>query len=109
MTWAIDTYACNNLQASNYYSVSYYVSTYVGATTTDSTQLYTSSLTDVLPTAMGLVYSWLLWKLPLMVFAYHACNRQPSLGMKLLSVSVLTIVMAAIDILGTIFLLSIYN
>ena len=70
--WAIDYFAIQR-QASYYYKNPSYVSG-----NTDNTGIINSTLLfttrdpfDTLGIAMALVYSWVLWKLPLVVYAFH--------------------------------------
>jgi hypothetical protein len=72
--WAIDYFAVG-IQASNYYSSAYAVSTLADITTyADSTLIFatsTTSLSDPLSIAMSLVFSWVLWKLPLVIYTFN--------------------------------------
>jgi hypothetical protein len=75
--WAID-YIVFQRQASYYYKSSTYVSPNVDSIiVTDSTLLFTtSSPFDTAGVAMSLVYSWLLWKGPLVVYTFHLIEKQ---------------------------------
>lgn len=70
--WAIDYFAIQR-QASYYYKNSIYVSDNTDNTgIIDSTLLFTTSDPfDTLGVVMALVYSWVLWKGPLVVYALH--------------------------------------
>lgn len=78
--WAIDYYAVGT-QASYYYSNSFTVSAYTDTISpfyTDSTAMFNTLAkgpNSAVGVAMSLIYSWLLWKLSLMVFAYHVVSR----------------------------------
>lgn len=75
--WAIDYFAVQR-QASYYYKSSSRVSTSTDNTgIIDSTFLFTTSNPfDSLGVAMSLIYSWMLWKGPLIVYAYHLIEKQ---------------------------------
>jgi len=59
---------------------------------------------------MGLIYSWVLWKFPLVIYSFHLISkREEGAGVKYGTFIGMIIVLLAIDILLTIFALSIYN
>ena len=64
---------------------------------------------DTLGTAMALVYSWVLWKGSLMIYALHLTAQQESKGVRLGSWIALVLIMLAIDILLTIFAIHVYS
>ena len=81
--WAISKYAVT-VQASYYYSVSHKISSYIEVdpnnpacdqnidTTVVSTSLYSSSdIKTAQAVALSLIFSWLMWKLPLAMFMLH--------------------------------------
>jgi len=77
--WAID-YFVVQIQASYYYSKDAKISTYIDAATTPASvsAMFSSSsngINSALSVSMSLVYSWLLWKLPLIVFSYHLVSK----------------------------------
>jgi hypothetical protein len=60
--------------------------------------------------AMSLVYSWLLWKLPLIVYSYNLIEkREEGKGIKYGTYIGLIIILLAVDILLTVFVLPVYN
>ena len=71
--WAIDYFAVN-VQASYYYSNAKTVSSYTDTVAyADSSFLFTNSTNGIgsaVAVAMSLIYSWVLWKASLVVFAY---------------------------------------
>lgn len=74
--WAID-YNAVGRQASTYYYNTYYVSPYVDGVTTSSTSFFTpSDPHDTLGIAIALIYGWVLWKGPLLVFTLHLTDQQ---------------------------------
>lgn len=75
--WAIDYFVFQR-QASYYYKSTSLVSPNTDNTNiTDSTLLFTTiSPFDTAGVAMSLVYSWFLWKGPLMVYAFHLIEKQ---------------------------------
>jgi hypothetical protein len=78
--WAIDYFAVGT-QASYYYSNAFSISPFTDtmyASYTDSTGMFNNFINgpnSAVGVAMSLIYSWLLWKLSLMVFAYHVVSR----------------------------------
>jgi hypothetical protein len=109
--WAIDYFAVG-VQASHYYTTAYSVSSAVDVSTySSSTAVFGSTNTnDVLPIAMSLIYSWVLWKFPLIVYSYHLIEKKvEGKGVKIGTFVGLIVVLLAIDIVLTIYLLSIYN
>ncbi len=70
--WAID-YNAVNRQASIYYYNTFTVSSYVDTVTyANSVSMFpTSNPFDTLGTAMALVYSWVLWKGPILIYVLH--------------------------------------
>jgi hypothetical protein len=80
--WAITKYA-TSVQASYYYNVEHTISPYISNNTNNgcnstldsavkSISLYTAEqLNDTKAIALGLIYSWLMWKLPMAVFMLH--------------------------------------
>lgn len=110
--WAIDYFAVG-IQASSYYTVSSTVSSYTDNTgITDSSLLFTTSSNTVnspVAVAMSLIYSWLLWKLSLVVFCYEVISREEGKGLRIGTTITLLGVLVTLDILLTIFALSFYN
>jgi len=107
--WALDFFAIGR-QASNYYSSNFSISSAIDSVTyTDSTAIVANS-SDTLGIAMGLIYSWVLWKFPLVIYSFHLISkREEGAGVKYGTFIGMIIVLLAIDILLTIFALSIYN
>jgi hypothetical protein len=80
--WAITKYAAN-VQSSYYYHVDHYISPYISNNTNNgcnstlngtimSSSIHTSGeLIDPKAIALGLIYSWLMWKLPMALFMLH--------------------------------------
>lgn len=70
--WAVDYFAIQR-QASYYYKSAKTVSSATDGTPYgDSTLMFTTSDPfDTLGIAVSLIYSWVLWKLPLVVYCYH--------------------------------------
>jgi hypothetical protein len=82
--WAITQYVAN-IQTSYYYNVDHYISPYVevsnnannGCNSTlngnmNSTRIYQEGeVNDPKAIALGLIYSWLMWKLPMGLFMLH--------------------------------------
>ncbi len=58
---------------------------------------------------MSLIYSWLLWKLSLVVFSYEVISREEGRGLRVGTTITLLAVLVSLDILLTIFALSFYN
>lgn len=114
--WAIDYFAVG-AQASYFYSNAFKVSTYldiasVVSTYTDSTQMFNNSSNgpgSPLGVAMSLIYSWVLWKFPLIVFTYKLVSKEESVKLRVGTWLTLIVVLLAFDILLTIFALSFYN
>lgn len=110
--WAIDYFAVG-VQASYYYTNAFRVSSYTDtATYTDSTQMFTTSSKAVnspVAIAMSLVYSWILWKLALIVFTYQVVSREEGSGLRIGTIVTLAAILLVMDILLTIFALSFYN
>jgi len=76
--WAIDYFAVG-YQSSNYYSVTYTVSSVADAVTPnlDSTQMFaTTNVNSTLSVAIGLVYSWVLWKFPLIIYSFNLIEKK---------------------------------
>jgi hypothetical protein len=77
--WAIDYFVFQR-QASYYYKNTSLVSLNTDNTgITDSTLLFATSINspfDTVGVAMSLVYSWVLWKGPLVVYGYHLIEKQ---------------------------------
>ena len=82
--WAIDTYATGNVQSSYYYKNKFDISTSLDIASVIST--YTSSSLSIfdgktngynstIAVAMSLVFSWLFWKITLIVYTYHVISR----------------------------------
>ncbi len=110
--WAID-YLAVGTQASYYYSNIFQISGYTDtAAYTDSTAMF-STLSNgpnsAVGVAMSLIYSWLLWKLSLMVFTYQVVSREEGSGLRIGTVVTLVLVLLTLDILLTIFGLSFYS
>lgn len=76
--WAIDYFAVQ-IQASYYYSKDAKISTFVDtsppATVSAMFSGSSNGFNSVISVSMSLVYSWLLWKLPLIVFSYHLVSK----------------------------------
>lgn len=106
--WAINYYAVGR-QNSTYYKNSYTVSPYIDTVSyASSTSMFTSDPTDTLGTAMGLLYGWVLWKAPLVIWVLHLTHNQPSKGLRIGSWAAFVVLLLAADILLTIFALSFY-
>lgn len=114
--WAIDYYAVS-VQASYFYNNAMTVSSYTDitsamATYTDSTKMFgssTNSSGSPIAVAMSLIYSWILWKISLIVFSWHSVSREEASGLRIGTIVTLILVLLAFDILLTIFALNVYN
>ena len=110
--WAIDYFAVG-IQASYYYTNAFRVSSYTDtATYTDSTQMFTNNsnaLNSPVAVAMSLVYSWILWKLALIVFTFQVVSREEGNGLRIGTIVTLAAILLVMDVLLTIFALSFYN
>ena len=102
--WAVDYFAVGR-QYSYYYYNSVIVSSAVdtAAHASSQTMFGTADFTDTLSIAMGLLYSWLLWKGPLCGFVLHLTAEQTSKGMRIGTFAGLVVLCLAGDILLTIF------
>jgi hypothetical protein len=76
--WAIDYFAVQ-IQASYYYSKNATISSFIDtAAQTSVANLFSSNtngISSALSVSMSLIYSWILWKLPLIVFSYHLVSK----------------------------------
>lgn len=114
--WAIDYFAVG-VQASFFYNNTVPVSSYIDiasvyATYTDSTKIFSTSATSPgapVAVAMSLIYSWVLWKFPLIVFTYKLISREESAKLRIGTWVTLIAVLLALDVLLTIFALNYYN
>ena len=106
----LDYYAVEK-QSSIYYYNNYTVLTAVDTTAyTDSTTMFgTEDPHDAKGKAMSLVYSWILWKLPLLVYVFHLTEHQQSKGLRFGTVIAEGLVLLTVDILLTVFALSFYG
>ena len=70
--WALDTYVIKR-QYSYYYYNSMTFSESIDTTSyTSGTQMFSpDDPNDTLGVTMGLIYGWVLWKLPLVVYLFH--------------------------------------
>ena len=102
--WAIDYFAVGR-QYSYYYSNSTTMSAAIDSSTyTDSTVIFSpNDPTDTLSVAMGLLYSWLLWKGPLCVYVLQLTSNQMSKGVRIGSFVAMVVLCLAGDILLSIF------
>ena len=101
--WAVDYFA-THVQHSYYYEERFTVSANVDNNSyTDSTQMFTESTSSVKAVAMALIFSWLLWKTAVMVYAYHVISNSESKGLRIGTFIALVLVLLAIDILLTSF------
>lgn len=79
---------------------------------TDSTYIFAGNSTGTnspIAVAMSLVFSWILWKLSLIVFCYHIISREEGKGLRIGTALALLISLLGIDIVLTIFALNFYN
>lgn len=108
--WAID-YNAVSRQASIYYYNTFTVSSYVDTTTyANSNSMFpTSNPFDTLGTAMSLVYSWVLWKGPILIYVLHLIEHQESKIIKIVTFAAEVAILLAIDILLTIYASSFWN
>ena len=81
--WAIDTYATGNVQSSYYYKNEFSVSTNLDISTVIATYSNSSSIfngrtngyNSTIAVVMSLVFSWVFWKMSLIVYTYHIASR----------------------------------
>jgi hypothetical protein len=110
--WAIDYFAVG-VQASYFYNNAMTVSSYTNSVAyADSTQMFTTNVNgpgSPVGVAMSLIYSWILWKAALIVFAYQSVSKEESQGLRIGTIVTLVLVLLAFDILLTIFALNTYN
>lgn len=108
--WGV-TYYVVYRQYSYYYFNQTLVSTYVDSVSYgDSRTIFgTSDPTDTLAITMGLVYSWLLWKLPFVAYAVQLTGEQPSKGLRIGSCLALLLVLLGADVLLTLFAKGFYG
>lgn len=122
--WAISTLLVTS-QTSYYYTTEYPLSPYIEVnsqppTTCDSTVYRTiesslgfftsAQLTDAKTIALSLIYSWLMWKLPLAVFMLHIIyDTVNSRIAKYVTWAIAVLLMLAADIVLTIFIPTIYT
>ena len=81
------------------------------ATYADSTKIFTGKENNQYSTiavAMSLVFSWVLWKLALIVYTYQITSREESVNLRIGTVLTLFFVLVGADIVCTIFL-TFYN
>ena len=69
----------------------------------------TSNPFDTLGTAMSLVYSWVLWKGPILIYVLHLIEHQESKIIKIVTFAAEVAILLAIDILLTIYASSFWN
>ena len=69
----------------------------------------TDDPTDTLAIAVSLIYSWVFWKAPVILYALHLSKRQESMGLKIGLFVGEAVILLAVDILLTIFVKSFYG
>ena len=122
--WAISTLLVTS-QTSYYYTTEYPLSPYIevnsqSPTTCDSTVYRTiesslgfftsAQLKDAKTIALSLIFSWLMWKLPLAVFMLHIIyDTVNSRIVKYVTWAIAVLLMLAADIVLTIFIPTIYT
>lgn len=122
--WAISTMLVTS-QTSYYYTTEYPLSPYIevnsqSPTTCDSTVYRTiesslgfftsAQLKDAKTIALSLIFSWLMWKLPLAVFMLHIIyDTVNSRIVKYVTWAIAVLLMLAADIVLTIFIPTIYT
>lgn len=122
--WAISTLLVTS-QISYYYTTEYPLSPYIevnsqSPTTCDSTVYRTiesslgfftsAQLKDAKTIALSLIFSWLMWKLPLAVFMLHIIyDTVNSRIVKYVTWAIAVLLMLAADIVLTIFIPTIYT
>ena len=101
--WAID-YFGTKIQHSYYYESNYAVSsTMDGNTYTDATNIYSESTGTPKAVAMSLIFSWILWKGALLIYALHLIINCESKALKIGTYIALLALILTIDILLTSF------
>lgn len=117
--WAISKYLVT-VQTSYYYNKKHVVSPYIYAsglstcdsaiTIFDSTTLYEQGKTSKpAAVALYLVFSWLMWKLPIALFMLHLIFEATNRILKYVSWAVALLIMLTVDILLTIFVWNYYQ
>ena len=101
--WALDFFVVKKTQQSFYYLAGYTVASSLDGTTYASSDLVVTDSHSTLSVAMGLVYSWLLWKLSLMVYSYHLISNSEGKILRIGTFIALAVVILGLDILLTIF------
>ncbi len=105
--WALDKYATDFKQTSNYYKKSFTVSPSISSQLyASSRDIYTNSvLNEPASIVMSLLFSWILWKLPLMAFMAQLVWVCPSLPKRIGSIIGTTLICLIVDSIMTVFLI----
>jgi len=75
-----------------------------------STSIYTTTeVRTAQAVALSLLFSWLMWKLPLSLFILHLAFEQPNRILKYVSWSISLVIMLTVDLLLTVFISTVYQ
>lgn len=103
--WAIDRFAVR-VQTSSYYGVSFPVSGYLSNSQTysSSASIYTSAeIGDSKAVVMHILYTWFMWKLPIMVFLFQMVSDQKDNKLRFIPWIAVFIICLIIDIILIVF------
>lgn len=110
VVWAI-AYKASGHQASTYYHNSYAVNPYIDNTSysTSSFMFLNIDIKDAEGVGLSVLYAWLLWKFPLVLWVLHLTHNQESKGLRFASWIALLVLLLILDVLLTTYGLSFYG